>query len=428
MSLLLPFVLACCYEYYAGPLKRRSANRMFNAVYFLLLTLVLWLLQAYARENVHWLLEPFLYYGAPFFYLWGSRRCPAPGAFYHTVILFLSIDSIVRGLGHLSMVLFNQDYIYYTSPLPLHLLFTLVLTGLVLGTLWLVRRLVFAEERPVVTAAQVVLMLLTLLPVLYLTNIHQWLGIDRTTVGLDASVVRMIISLCGLAAILGNESLYRSRLQSQELAAMEAMLHSQYEQFLLKKESSERIMQQCHDLKNQFRILQASSDTGLRVRYMEELQRTINQYDSLYQTGNETLDIVLSEKALRCRENNIQLICMLQGEPLSFVNPIDLCTIFGNALDNAIEGLLPVADPDLRRIQVRMTQENSLLFIRFENPYEHELHWEGSRLATTKTDEAGHGYGLKGIGYAARKYQGHVTIDAADGKFALTVMLARPAG
>lgn len=428
MEWILPFVLACCYEYYARSLEWRSGRRLIRAGSLFLLTAALWLFQSQIRENVHWLLEPFLCYVLPFLYLWGSRRCPAPGAFYHTVILFLSIDSILKGLGHLSMVLLDQDYIYYTSPLPMHLLFVLALTGLVLFTLWLVRKLVFAEGQPVVLFAQVILMLLTLLPVLYLTNIHQWLNIDRTIVGLDASVVRIIISLCGLAAILGNESLYRSRLKSQELASMEAMLHSQYEQFLLKKESSERIMQQCHDLKNQLCILQASSDSGLHSQYMEELQRTIDRCDSLYQTGSETLDIILSEKALRCQENGIQLICMLRGEPLSFVSPIDLCTIFGNALDNAIEGLTGITDPDRRRIRIRMTQENSLLFLRFENPYLHDLHWDSCRLVTTKPDEAGHGYGLKGIGYAAKKYQGHVTIDAMEGTFALTVMLARPAG
>lgn len=426
MEWILPLVLACCYEYYAAKLERRSGSRAGKAAAFALLSAALWLLQSQARENVHWLLEPFLSYSALFFYLWGSRRCSALDAFYHTGILFLSIDGILKGLGHLSMILLNQDYVYYTSPLPLHLLFMLILAGLVLSMLWLVRKLVFAEGRPVVTFAQVILMLLTLLPILYLTNIHRWLNIDRTTVGLDASVIRIIISLCGLAAILGNESLYRSRLKSQELASMKAMLHSQYEQFLIKKESSDRIMQQCHDLKNQLRVLQTSQDTGLRGQYMEELQKTLDRYDSLYQTGNETLDIILSEKALSCQEKGIQLICMLQGGPLAFVNPIDLCTIFGNALDNAIEGLAQVTDPDRRRIQIRMTQENRLLFIRFENPYMHALLWNGSQLATTKPDEAGHGYGLKGIGYAAEKYQGHMTIDAKNGKFVLTVMLPRP--
>ena len=117
---------------------------------------------------------------------------------------------------------------------------------------------------------------------------------------------------------------------------------------------------------------------------------------------------------------------MLRGEPLAFVNPVDLCTIFGNALDNAREGLSQVTDPDKRRIQVRMTKENRLLFLRFENPYEHALHWNGPELATTKANGAGHGYGLKGIRYAAEKYQGHVVIDAGAGRFVLTVMLPCP--
>ena len=187
MNWILPFTLACCYEYYAHGLKPRSESRPARAAAFALLAAALWLLQSYTRERAHWLIEPFLCYAAPFFYLWGSRRCQALEAFYHTVILFLSIDSIVKGLGHLSMVLLSQDYVYFTSPLPLHLLFILALTGLALGTLWLVRKPVFAEGQPVVTFAQVILMLLTLLPILYLTNIHHWLKIDRTMVGLDAS-------------------------------------------------------------------------------------------------------------------------------------------------------------------------------------------------------------------------------------------------
>lgn len=426
MDWILPLILAGCYEYYAQSIERRMQNRIINAAAFAALVAALWLAHYYTRSNIHWLLEPAMHYSAPLFYLWGCRRCRALDAFYHTVILFLSMNSILKGLGHFSMILLGQDYVYYTSPLKQHLLFMLILTAFLIFILSLVKKLVFQKERPAVTPAQIFLMLLTLLPILYLTNIHQWLNIDRTSVGLDASIVRLMLSFCGLAAILGNESLYRSRLQAQELKSMEAMLHSQYEQFLIKKESSERIMQQCHDLKNQFRILQMSPDASLRNGYMEQLQQTIDRYDSLYQTGNETLDIILSEKALRCQEKHIQLICMVQGEPLAFLSPIDLCTIFGNALDNALEGLSQVTDPDKRRIQIRMTRENSLLFIRFENPYKHALHWDGPQLATTKDDEIGHGYGLKGIRYAAEKYQGHMVIDAENGQFALTVMLPCP--
>ena len=115
MNWILPFTLACCYEYYAHGLKPRSESRPARAAAFALLAAALWLLQSYTRERAHWLIETFLCYAAPFFYLWGSRRCQALEAFYHTVILFLSIDSIVKGLGHLSMVLLSQDYVYFTS-------------------------------------------------------------------------------------------------------------------------------------------------------------------------------------------------------------------------------------------------------------------------------------------------------------------------
>lgn len=117
------------------------------------------------------------------------------------------------------------------------------------------------------------------------------------------------------------------------------------------------------------------------------------------------------------------LVCIVQGELLSQLAPVDICTIFGNALDNAIEGLSQVTDRETRTIQVKMAQEKGFLVIRFENPYAHDLNWVGTGLGTTKVDKLSHGYGLKGIMRSVDKYQGHMVIDTGNGKFVLTLLL-----
>lgn len=424
MSWLLPLAVAGCYFYYLRSLPWRKESLGWKVCAFLLLVVALWAISRF-RDLIPWYLKQVLSYGAVFFTIWWSRRLRAADSLYHMVILFLSTDCILEGASHLSMVVWGNDYVYDLSDLVSHLLYVLSITAAMLTILYVVRQAVFgAGKRSPVSLRQACLMFLTLLPILYLANIHRWLGIEPFAVGIDASVVRMILSLGGLVTILGYEGLYRSRLQAQDLKAMEAILQNQSQQYLMKKENAEAILQSCHDLKNQLYALRTSPGSGTEA-YLEQLQKTIDRYDSLYQTGNEALDVILSEKGLRCREKEIDLVCVVQGELLGFMDPTDVCTIFGNALDNAIEALEEITDRERRIIQVKAAQENGFLVIRFENPYDHPLNRTEAGLDTTKTDRWGHGYGLKGIRYMTEKYDGHMVIDTEEGKFVLTLLLPR---
>lgn len=89
----------------------------------------------------------------------------------------------------------------------------------------------------------------------------------------------------------------------------------------------------------------------------------------------------------------------------------DICTIFGNALDNAIEYEQKIADKEKRLIHVSVFSQKGFLMIRFENYFEGTLMFEGDLPITTKKDSFYHGYGLKSIRYAVQKYKGVVRID-----------------
>lgn len=424
MDWLLPLAMAGCYFFYLWDLPWRRESRGWKLAAFCLLAACLWAVSHF-RDFIPWYLKQVLSYGAVFLVIWGSRRLRAADSLYHVVILFLSTDCILEGASHLSMVVWGNDYVYDVSDPVSHLLYALSITAAMLAILYVVRQAVFrVGSRSPVSLRQVCLMALTLLPILYLANIHRWLGIEPFAVGLHASVIRIVLSLCGLITILGYEGLYRSRLQAQDLKAMEAILQNQSQQYLMKKENAEAILQSCHDLKNQLYALRMSPGGGTEA-YLEQLQKTIQRYDSLYQTGNEALDVILSEKGLRCREKDIDLVCVVQGDLLNFMEPTDVCTIFGNALDNAIEALKEITDRERRIIQVKAAQENGFLVIRFENPYDHPLNRTEAGLDTTKTDRWGHGYGLKGIRYMTEKYDGHMVIDTEEGKFVLTLLLPR---
>ena len=101
----------------------------------------------------------------------------------------------------------------------------------------------------------------------------------------------------------------------------------------------------------------------------------------------------------------------------------DICNIFGNALDNAIEYVKKVSDVEKRLIHVVVSKKQGFLLICFENYFEGNLLYEEGLPKTTKKDKRFHGYGLKSIKMIAKKYDGQVSIDTDNNWFELAIIL-----
>ena len=106
------------------------------------------------------------------------------------------------------------------------------------------------------------------------------------------------------------------------------------------------------------------------------------------------------------------------------MDAVDLYTIFGNALDNAIESVTAIPDPERRVIAVTVYTRSSLLLIQLENYYEQPLtfagrsprHHQGAkRLPRLRYEES--------IQYTAEKYGGIMTVHAEDHLFILRVSI-----
>lgn len=111
----------------------------------------------------------------------------------------------------------------------------------------------------------------------------------------------------------------------------------------------------------------------------------------------------------------------LEWQLLDFMNPMDLSALFGNALDNAIESVSKIQDPEKRLIHVSVVRQKNFLRIRVENCYEGDIHFRHGVPVTTK-DESYHGFGLKSMKQTVEKYNGSLTIHAKDGWFELRIL------
>lgn len=200
------------------------------------------------------------------------------------------------------------------------------------------------------------------------------------------------------------------------------LLYEQKRRMEISRETVEQINIKCHDIKNQIAML------GSRIPSdeIEELNRAISIYDAAAKTGSEALDLLVVEKTLLCEKKQICFDCNADGAALDFLKPSDIYSLFGNAIDNAIEACSRVADPERRAVSVRVLREEALVSVRVENFYDGELSFADGLPQTSKADKSCHGFGVKSIRMIAEKYGGAVSIRAENGVFRLAVLLPAP--
>lgn len=193
----------------------------------------------------------------------------------------------------------------------------------------------------------------------------------------------------------------------------------------LAKENIELINIRCHDIRKSIASLRGS---GLTTDMAQQIERNIRIYDAMFRTGNECLDVLLTEKGLYCTSKNITFTCIADGSRLGFMNDADLYSLFGNMLDNAIESVDAVPQRERKVIDFTLTAKGGLLVAEETNSYipERQPVFRDGLPCTTKSNASEHGFGTRSMAWQVHKYQGEMTMKAEDGIFSVSVVLPIP--
>ena len=235
--------------------------------------------------------------------------------------------------------------------------------------------------------------------------------------------IRTLVDFSGLLILFLQRDRWRELSMQKEMEAVNAILRRQYEQYNLSKENIEIINRKYHDLKHQIAVVRAERNSDKREQYLQEMENDIKMYEAQNKTGNKVLDTILTGKHLYCVQHEINFTCVADGMLLDFMNLMDICTIFGNALDNAIECVEKIGDKSKRLIRTAVYSQSKFLIIRFENYTELELTTKDSLPIITKKDRQYHGYGLKSIRSTVEKYGGSMTVNVKDNWFILRLLI-----
>lgn len=241
--------------------------------------------------------------------------------------------------------------------------------------------------------------------------------------GAEIFYIRTLVDLAGGVMLIAQQDRWRDVQTRVELDSINGLLQRQYEQYRQSRENIEAINRKYHDLKHQIGVIRLESSAEKREEYLNQLEFGMEGIGPLQKTGSDVLDTILFSKQLYCAKHQITITSVVDGARLGFMDVMDICSIFGNALDNAIESVLKLADKEKRLIRMAVYTQNNFLMIRVENYFEGALQMEDGEFKTTKKNKDYHGYGIKSIRYTAEKYGGTVSIEAKDNWFHLRVLL-----
>lgn len=239
----------------------------------------------------------------------------------------------------------------------------------------------------------------------------------------DIYNIRTLVDLAGVLMLYAYNAQRCEGYVQRELDAIQNILHSQYAQYCQSQESIDLINKKYHDLKHQITVLQSEQDSQRRMDYLAEIKEEIRAYEAQNKTGNTVLDTILTSKSLHCARHGIELTCVADGAKLGFIDVMDLCSIFGNILDNAIECELRIEDANKRLIHLAVYAKQGFLVIQCENYCDEVLKFQNDLPISTKDNSDYHGFGIKSVRYAAAKYDGTVTIHNQDNWFEIDIVI-----
>ena len=172
-----------------------------------------------------------------------------------------------------------------------------------------------------------------------------------------------------------------------------------------------------HDMKNEIQATLYLLEDGQADRakkQLSELAQSINAtgYDRF--TGHAVVDAVISAKQSECKEKGVTLQVDGQIPEDIPISGVDLCSVFSNLLDNAIQASQGMNSGS---VTMRVKYKHPRLLVSCENPVSRDV---SSEKIETGLD-AEHGWGLEILKSIAEKYSGGMDYSETDGT--VTVLL-----
>ena len=244
--------------------------------------------------------------------------------------------------------------------------------------------------------------------------------IYEISTGMNTTAINMMIAMSALVLI----AVFVSRRNEKSKVSILHQNELQESHIMQLTENQEQIKMLSHDFKQKVETIRTLNDTGKYeelTAYIKEISHSQPAF-ILIDTGNAMLDAILSSKESEATRNSIDFALKMdipQGLPNITVA---VCTMLGNALDNAIEACLRTTISNrFIRMEIRATKTQFLC--RIVNALGEPPKPSGNFLKTSKADHANHGMGLKSMKQTCDILGGDFSFEYTDTDFEIQIYL-----
>lgn len=214
------------------------------------------------------------------------------------------------------------------------------------------------------------------------------------------------------------------RIKAQHVLAQEALLKEsqlqiQENYYRQLEENAHTVSKLRHDMNDQLQTAFALFDKGaapLAEQLLSQVSQRLRETALHRFCEDSVVEAVMQEKARVCEQERISLDAVLNVQSGLPIAPMALCSLFSNALDNAIEGCRTLP-PEERHIFCRSRVDQGHLTLCVQNPY------HDGTTALPRGDRVHYGLGLPILRDLAAEYRGAIEITTDAGQFTLTAWL-----
>ena len=172
-----------------------------------------------------------------------------------------------------------------------------------------------------------------------------------------------------------------------------------------------------------FKLIKTTNKTNEALLVLEEERSNLYSEDVIsicFNSGNGIVDAILSDKKIKAAEYNIE-IAFEGAVPPSLFSAVDLCILYGNTIDNAIEACMKLPLEIEKTIELTTHCLSGYIFITIINPTVEDVIIKNNYVESTKEDKHLHGYGLQSLRKIVKKYKGDLSLKSENNKFIVSV-------
>ncbi|WDV45701.1 GHKL domain-containing protein [Clostridiaceae bacterium M8S5] len=261
-----------------------------------------------------------------------------------------------------------------------------------------------------------------------LINIAPFLNIIITIIwtNYDEQYKAKIIAILCLLSNIGILLLIKFIVDSVKIKLENKNYKIQYDYYQLLENEQLNTRKIYHDMNNNLQVIGNFIENGDKkdaLKYIMQISKSTEIYRNKKFCNNHIVNAVLNNKMMLISKNHIDCKINISIQNLIALDDLDLCSLFANTIDNAIDASLKISDSKKRQICIKVRTKNNFFIYSIKNNKANDIVKKEGRIISNKPNSKMHGFGIQNVKEIINKYNGTFDINYTDKEFEIVTII-----